>query len=101
MRFICLGSNRLVLLVVRFLIYVQSVLKPTDLIFSSPQSGEERSRVERSGAERRGAEKSGAERSGVGRRGDNRSREETRGDERILDGLRESERCGYDDLRNL
>ena len=52
MRFICLGSNRLVLLVVSFLIYVQSVLKPIDLIFYSPQSGEERRGVEWSGAKR-------------------------------------------------
>ena len=72
---ICLGINRLVLRVVSFLIYVQSELKPTDLIFSSPQSGEDWSRAEqrgekrreaeRSGVEQRGAEKSGAERSGV------------------------------------
>ena len=44
---ICLGSNRLVSRVVGFLVYVQSELKPTDLIFSSPQIGEERRRAER------------------------------------------------------
>ena len=54
---ICLGSNRLVPRVVTFLIYIKSELKPTDLIFSSPQSGEERS-----GAELIGAEKSVSER---------------------------------------
>ena len=43
---IFLGSNSLVLRVVSFLIYVQSELKPTDLIFSSPKA-------ERIGAERR------------------------------------------------
>ena len=64
---ICLGINRLVLLVDSLLIYVQSVLKPTDLIFSSPQSGEERSGEERSGAERSGAEQIGAEKSGAER----------------------------------
>ena len=36
---IFLGSNRLVSRVVSFWIYVQSELKPTDLIFSSPQTG--------------------------------------------------------------
>ena len=64
---ICLWSNRLVSRVVRFLIYVQSELKPTDLIFSSPQSGEERSRAERRGEERSGAEQIGAEKSGAER----------------------------------
>ena len=56
---IFLGSNRLVSRVVSFLIYVQSELKPTYLIFSSTQSQEERSRVERRGAERSEEEWSG------------------------------------------
>ena len=59
-RFICLGSNRLVSLVFSFLTYIQSVLKPTDLIFSSPHSGEGWSRAEQSRAERSGAEQRGA-----------------------------------------
>ena len=87
-RFIFLGSNRLVSLVVSFLIYVKNVLKSTDLIFSSPQSGAEWSRLDRRGAEKSGSEKRGAEisraeRIGVKRRGSKRIREETSGDDRI------------------
>ena len=49
---IFLGSNGLVSRVVSFLIYVQSELKPTYLIFYSPKIGDKRSRAERSGVER-------------------------------------------------
>ena len=63
-RYICLRSNRLVSRVVSFLIYVQSELKPTDLIFSSPKIVEERSREERIGEEWIRANKSGEKRSG-------------------------------------
>ena len=60
---ICLGSNRLVSRVVRFLIYVKIELKPIDLISPPPpQSGEERRVEEWRGAEQIGAGKSGAER---------------------------------------
>ena len=83
---IFLGSNRLVSCFVSFLVYVQSELKPIDLIFSSLQSGEERRGEERRGEERRGEERSregveeqrGLERSGVERRGAKRRQEEPR-----------------------
>ena len=79
------GSNWLVSLVVRFLIYVQSVVKPTDLIFAYPQSGQERRGVERIKAERIEVELRG---------------EEPRGDERIQEGLRGAERCGEERIRS-
>ena len=84
------GSNRLVSLVVRFLIYVQSVVKPTDLIFAYPQSGQERRGVERSKEERIKAERIEVELRG----------EEPRGDERIQEGLRGAERCGEERIRS-
>ena len=87
-RFICLGSNRLVSIVVSFFIYVQSLLNPTDLIFSSPQSGEDWSRAEQSGAERREAERSGEEWSGAKRIGEKRSREEWSLEERSIEETR-------------
>ena len=59
---ICLRSNKLVSRIVSFLIYIQSLLKPTDLIFTYPQSGEEWSRAENIGEEQRGEERSGEER---------------------------------------
>ena len=64
---IFLGSNRLVSRVVSFLIYVKSELKPIDQIFSSPQSGGDRSRADRRGEERSGVEQIGAEKSGAER----------------------------------
>ena len=83
---------REVSLVVSFFLYVQSVLKSTYLIFSSPQSGEERIGRERSGEEWSGEKRSGEEKSGVERIGSKRSIEKTRGDKRIREGLRGAER---------
>ena len=109
---IFLGSNRLVSRVVSFLIYVKSELKPIDLIFYPPQSGEELRIAERRGEDRREAEWSGANRSGAERtreewrgaeqsgegvnerRGAERSGVDRRGAERIREGLRGAERCG-------
>ena len=71
---IYLGINRLVSRVVSFLVYVQSELKPTDLIFSSPKSREDLSRAERREEERRGSNRSGEEQRG--RRGTERRGEE-------------------------
>ena len=91
---ICLGSNKLVSRIVSFLIYVQSELKPTNLIFFPPQSGEERIRAERRGEERSGVEKIGAEKSG-----EKRSGEDPRGMERSGEGGKEkrgAERSGLE-----
>ena len=88
MRFILLGSNRLISLVLRFLIYVQSSLKPTDLIFSSSQSREEPSIVEQSREERSRDDWGGAKRSGENWSREEwsleeRSQEEQKGDKKI------------------